>query len=124
MKITTLPTEGTLALSGTAVAANQAIPIGSVSSLVYTPNSGYTGSDSFGWNGSDGTNYAAAPSVNITVTSSSAATTSLTGIVYLDFSNSGQDAVSGKLRGRILALRAWPSRWNAPTSPAKARRRR
>ena len=75
IEITSLPAEGTLALSGTALNPGQTIPIGSVSSLVYTPTSGYTGSDSFGWNGSDGTYYAAsAAAVNITVASQSTPT--------------------------------------------------
>ena len=43
------------------VALNAIIPRASLGTLTYTPNSDYNGSDSFGWNGSDGTVFAAAP---------------------------------------------------------------
>ena len=63
VQITSLPTNGTLN-----VALNAIIPRASLGTLTYTPNSNYNGSDSFGWNGSDGTVFAASPAlVNITV---------------------------------------------------------
>ena len=63
VQITSLPTNGTLN-----VALNAIIPRASLGTLTYTPNPDYNGSDSFGWNGSDGTVFAASPAlVNITV---------------------------------------------------------
>ena len=68
VEITSLPTNGTLKLSGFTVAVNQAIAASNLSNLTYTPNTGYIGSDGFGWNGSDGTMYAAgAANVDITI---------------------------------------------------------
>jgi uncharacterized delta-60 repeat protein len=58
IKITSLPTHGVLALNSTPVTVNQEIPVGEIGTLTYTPDSGYTGSDSFQWNGSDGSLYA------------------------------------------------------------------
>ena len=61
VEITALPTEGSLAVSGAPATVGETIPIADVSAdLLYTPNVGYTGPDSFGRNGSDGTNYATA----------------------------------------------------------------
>jgi len=59
IQITSLPGQGTLDLGSTPVTLNQVIAVGSISSLNYTPTAGYTGQDSFGWKGSDGTYYAA-----------------------------------------------------------------
>jgi hypothetical protein len=68
IKIASLPIKGTLKLSGTPVTANQEINSTQLASLTYTPITGYEGSDSFGWNGSDGTLYARTPAtVNLTV---------------------------------------------------------
>ena len=68
VKVTSLPADGSLSLGGTAVTANQVIPAGAVSTLLYTPTHGFSGSDSFGWNGTDGTGYAATPAaVDVTV---------------------------------------------------------
>jgi len=70
VRITSLPTNGTLKLSNVAVTLNQDIPIASIANLTYTPSANYNGSDSFGWNGSDGTLFAAsAATVNLTVIS-------------------------------------------------------
>jgi hypothetical protein len=64
VKITALPTAGTLALNNngtlSAVTLNQQIPVAQTANLVYTPNNGYAGVDGFTWNGSDGTVFAAA----------------------------------------------------------------
>jgi autotransporter-associated beta strand protein len=66
--ITALPQHGTLSLGTTAVVLDQEIPVASLSSLSYTPAASYVGSDSFGWNGSDGSLYAVAgATVNLTV---------------------------------------------------------
>ena len=67
VEITQLPINGTLTLGGTPVTVDQTITVASIANLVYTPNSGYVGSDIFGWNGSDGTYYAAA-AANVSVT--------------------------------------------------------
>jgi len=59
---------GTLSLNNVAVTLNQEIAVGDLGTLTYTPNSNYSGSDAFGWNGSDGTQYAVSgASVNLTV---------------------------------------------------------
>ena len=63
VQITSLPTNGSLN-----VALNTIIPRASLNTLTYTPNSNYNGADSFGWNGSDGTVFAASGAlVNLTV---------------------------------------------------------
>ena len=52
----------------TPVTLNQEIALGAFGAVVYTPDSGYTGADSFSWNGSDGNAYAAgAAQVSLTV---------------------------------------------------------
>jgi len=58
VKITALPIKGTLKLGGVDVVADQVIDASQLDSLSYTPALGYIGSDSFGWNGSDGSLYA------------------------------------------------------------------
>ncbi|CRK80256.1 LPXTG-motif cell wall anchor domain-containing protein [Neobacillus massiliamazoniensis] len=59
VRIDSLPTNGVLKLNGTAVSAGDVIPSNKLMNLTYTPNSDYYGPDSFTWNGSDGTVYAA-----------------------------------------------------------------
>ncbi|MBF0125128.1 MAG: DUF4347 domain-containing protein, partial [Magnetococcales bacterium] len=58
VKITSLPSNGTLRLSGAAVTLNQEIVAANLGNLSYVPNSNWSGNDSFGWNGYDGTAYA------------------------------------------------------------------
>jgi len=73
VKITSLPGHGTLTLNSTPVTVNQEVPVAQIGTLVYTPTSGYTGSDSFQWNGSDGGLYAAsAATVNLTINAAAA----------------------------------------------------
>jgi hypothetical protein len=68
IKITSLPSHGVLRLNGTAVTLNQEIATAQIGTLAYTPDSGYTGSDSFQWNGSDGSLYAATDAaVNLSI---------------------------------------------------------
>ena len=44
------------------------IPVAALGGLVYTPSSNFTGTDSFGWQGSDGTNWSSnVVNVNVTV---------------------------------------------------------
>ncbi|WP_262487580.1 tandem-95 repeat protein [Chitinophaga rupis] len=69
IQIVTLPTHGTLKLNGTNITAGQEIVAADLANITYTPDADFNGSDSFNWNGSDGTAYAATPAaVNITVT--------------------------------------------------------
>jgi hypothetical protein len=63
VKITSLPIHGTLKLGGASVKLNQVIPLSQLDSLAYTPTTGFRGSDSFGWNGSDGRLYATTAAV-------------------------------------------------------------
>ncbi len=68
IKITSLPTYGVLTLSSTPVTLDQEITTAQIGTFVYTPNSGYTGSDSFQWNGSDGSLYAVSgAAVNLSI---------------------------------------------------------
>src|SRR6266540_1591627 len=68
IQVTSLPTNGTLKLSGADVTLNQEIVAASLGSLTFTPNANWNGTTSFGWNGSDGTAYAASgASVTITI---------------------------------------------------------
>ena len=67
IEFVTLPAHGKLTVNNAAVTQNQTV---SLSDVTYTPNAGYTGSDSFTWAGStDGTHFSATPgTVSITVT--------------------------------------------------------
>ncbi|HIK11274.1 MAG TPA: DUF4347 domain-containing protein [Oscillatoriaceae cyanobacterium M33_DOE_052] len=70
IKITTLPANGTLQLSGTNVTLNQEILLASIPNLTFTPTADYNGSSSFTWNGSDGSNYATSnATANLTINS-------------------------------------------------------
>jgi len=69
IKITALPTNGTLKLNGTDVTLNQEITTANLADLTYTPNSNYNGNDSFSGQGFDGTTYSDTASMNITVNS-------------------------------------------------------
>ena len=69
VRVTSLPANGTLKLSGGNVSVNQDIPRAQLGNLTFDPASNFNGSTSFGWNGSDGTNFAPSPAlVNITIT--------------------------------------------------------
>ena len=69
IQITALPADGVLRLNGAIITTSgQEIPTVLLGQLTYTPNAGYAGADSFGWNGADPYGYAAAPAlVNLTV---------------------------------------------------------
>lgn len=70
VKITSLPLNGTLKLSGTNVNVNDEIFSSTLGNLTFTPDANWSGATNFGWNGSDGTAYALAGAiVNITVNS-------------------------------------------------------
>ncbi|MCL5282753.1 MAG: choice-of-anchor D domain-containing protein, partial [Planctomycetes bacterium] len=73
VKILSLPAHGILTLGSTAVTVNQEVPVAQINTLIYTPTSGYTGSDSFQWNGSDGSLYAVSgAAMNLTITAAAA----------------------------------------------------
>ncbi|MDB3946984.1 Ig-like domain-containing protein [Candidatus Pelagibacter sp.] len=59
VKIVTLPSSGTLTLSGSAVSADQEIATASISGLVYTPTANSESNDSFTFKVSDGTGFSA-----------------------------------------------------------------
>jgi hypothetical protein len=68
IKILSLPGHGILTLGSTPVTVNQEVPVAQIGTLSYTPAGGYTGSDSFQWNGSDGSLYAvSAATVNLSI---------------------------------------------------------
>ncbi len=68
VRVTSLPANGVLRISGNTFAVPQDIAIGSIGNLTYTSNANYNGADSFGWNGSDGVLFALAnATVNLTV---------------------------------------------------------
>ena len=90
VKITSLPTHGTLTLSGTAVSLNQEISSSEYANLVFTPESNYNGADGFTWQGWSTTNgtYSANVNYNITISSVDDAPVfnALTPITYNDSS--------------------------------------
>jgi gliding motility-associated-like protein len=66
--ITSLPANGTLKLSGAVVAVNDEIVNSDLANLTFTPDTHWTGSTSFSWNGFDGSSFALSDAnVNITV---------------------------------------------------------
>ena len=68
IRITSLPANGTLRLSGVNISVNQEIPAAQLADITFTPNANWNGSTMFNWNGHDGTAYALADApVNITV---------------------------------------------------------
>jgi len=71
LRIVSLPTNGILKLGATTITTVPTdVARASIGTLTYVPNADYNGSDSFSWNGSDGTLFALAnASVNITVNS-------------------------------------------------------
>lgn len=68
LKITSLPVNGTLKLSGVNVGMNDEIPVTLLGNLTFVPNTNWNGNTSFGWNGFDGITYAFVDAnLNITV---------------------------------------------------------
>ncbi len=68
IRVLSLPDHGTLTLGAANVTANQEIVTTDLGGLAYTPTSGYSGPDSFRWNGSDGMLYAASSAtVDLTI---------------------------------------------------------
>jgi gliding motility-associated-like protein len=58
IKITSLPSYGTLNYSGSPVGLLYEVPTASLNLLTYVPNTGYSGADEFYWNAYDGLSYA------------------------------------------------------------------
>jgi FtsP/CotA-like multicopper oxidase with cupredoxin domain/Ca2+-binding RTX toxin-like protein len=66
--IVTTPMHGVLQVNGVGIVPGHLIATANLATLVYVPDAGYAGPDSFTWNGSDGTQYAGAPAlVNLVV---------------------------------------------------------
>jgi uncharacterized repeat protein (TIGR01451 family) len=59
IQIAALPTSGSFKLDGIGVTLNQEIAVGELNKLLFTPNLNFGGKVSFGWNGFDGSDYAA-----------------------------------------------------------------
>ena len=73
LRIDTLPATGSLALSGAAVTAMQVIPAADIPNLVYTPATDATGTVTFTYSLSDGTEFSEPPATaTLTITSGSA----------------------------------------------------
>jgi hypothetical protein len=67
IKVTSLPTHGTLKLGETSVVLDDVIPVASIPTLTYTSNTGYIGADSFNFQVSDGELFSTDASMAITV---------------------------------------------------------
>jgi gliding motility-associated-like protein len=86
IKLVSLPSNGQLKLNGTVLAVDAEIAVDDLASLAYHPNANWNGTETFIWNGSDGTTYATAnattsiaiAAVNDAPTFTSAANTSAT----------------------------------------------
>ena len=69
IRVTSLPSNGTLKLSGSDVAVNQEINSGDLGNLTFDPETNWSGNSSFTWKGYDGYDYSAsAANVNIVKT--------------------------------------------------------
>jgi len=70
IKVTSLPTHGTLTLSASAVTLNQVVAVADITAgnLIYTPSTDYTGSDSFNFQVRDATLFSADATMAISVT--------------------------------------------------------
>ena len=68
IQILSLPTDGSLLLSGVPVTIGQFIPLSDLDNLVFSPDAGFTGSISFQWTTDDGKDPATSPAqVNINI---------------------------------------------------------
>ncbi|MFB9847118.1 DUF4347 domain-containing protein, partial [Oceanisphaera arctica] len=67
VKITSLPTNGSLTLSGATVTVEQVITSAQYDLLTYTPDENFNGEDGFNWQGYDGEAYSADISYDLTV---------------------------------------------------------
>ncbi len=65
--ISTLPSNGTVRINGTAVNINDEILVADLGNLTFSPDANWSGNNSFTWNAWDGANYAAT-NANIVIT--------------------------------------------------------
>ncbi|MFN0047852.1 MAG: T9SS type A sorting domain-containing protein, partial [Cytophagales bacterium] len=80
-KVTTLPSNGVLSISGMPVVLNQEYSVASITGLAYSPNANATtDTDSFAWNASDGFVYATSPAIITINIATIAGVVSTTGI--------------------------------------------
>jgi hypothetical protein len=86
LMINNLPVNGKLLFNGQQVTANQVIARSDLGKLSYLPNAGFTGVDSFAWNGSNGINYTPATAyVRIDVTTISAPPQPLLSVIQTSY---------------------------------------
>lgn len=96
IQITSLPTNGTLRLSGVDVTLNQEISAASLGSLTFVPTANYNGGASFSWNGSDGLDYAVTgANVNLTLTAVNDAPSFTKGANQTVLEDAGAQSVAG-----------------------------
>jgi Ca2+-binding RTX toxin-like protein len=69
IKVTSLPGNGILKLSGTTVTQNQEIAVTNIPNLTFTPDAHWNGDMSFDWQGFDGEVYSNTSKVNMTIQS-------------------------------------------------------
>ncbi len=96
LRITSLPANGLLKLSGATFTVPLEIPVANIGNLTYTPNANYFGPDTFNWNASDGTSFAVNPAaVNITVNAVNDVPSFTKGGDQTVFEDAGPQTVSG-----------------------------
>ncbi|MBF0160366.1 MAG: hypothetical protein HQL58_12680 [Magnetococcales bacterium] len=99
IKITSLPSTGTLTLNGKAVAVGQQIVTKDLDALLFTPVAGWSGSTSFQWQGFDNTDWsstAALVTLTINAPSLPEAPTALTLLAADDSGLSASDRITNK----------------------------
>ncbi len=67
IKITTLPSSGTLKLNGLNISVDDEIILSDFTNITYTPSSNYNGTDSFSGCGYDGTSWSITTTMNISI---------------------------------------------------------
>ncbi|MCK7555646.1 Ig-like domain-containing protein [Chitinophaga sedimenti] len=114
IRITSLPSNGTLYLSSVAITSGQVVAAADLANITFVPTANWNGSTSFGWTASDGTSYAASDAtMNITVSAVNDAPTaagptsiavnentavSMSGVSFAD-----QDAGTGNMTATFTA---------------------
>lgn len=96
IRVTSLPANGTLRLSGIAVTLNQEISAANLGNLTFTPDTNFNGATSFGWNGYDGQAYAATgANVNLSLTAVNDAPAFTKGVNQTVLEDAGAQTVTG-----------------------------
>ncbi|MEQ8464997.1 DUF4347 domain-containing protein [Coleofasciculus sp. E1-EBD-02] len=67
ISVISLPNQGVLNLNGNTVQAGDEITVADLDNLTFTPDADFNGNTSFVWNASDGINFAAGTTVNMTI---------------------------------------------------------